>query len=246
MDTSEPSTNGTSATNLYRLSSLLNSTEYAKLAEETCAAFESEMLQYPWLFASFMPSVVAGRLGVKGTIIIEPEVVVTGDATESVSATKKFSVRGGLSTTAKISSKTTWLKQRNTLLSDLSVSSSGKKRVMICENGICREEGMDMSSLGEMLPTNELEIKTALAAVPDLAAASVPEALPSTSADVSTVLAVEPFLEPTSQSEPAAPVVPEETKKVVSEQTVVPVTVAESATAEHTTQKVSKDSIPSL
>ncbi|KAI9047032.1 hypothetical protein LZ554_009106 [Drepanopeziza brunnea f. sp. 'monogermtubi'] len=69
MDTSEPSTNGTSASNLYRLSSLLNDLTYAEKAKQTLACFESEMLQYPWLFASFMPSVVASQLGVRSVVV---------------------------------------------------------------------------------------------------------------------------------------------------------------------------------
>lgn len=69
MDSSEPSTNGTSAANLYRLSSLLNDDSYSRKAKETIAGFESELLQYPWLFASFMPSIVAGQLGVKGVVV---------------------------------------------------------------------------------------------------------------------------------------------------------------------------------
>jgi len=73
MDTSEPSTNGISASNLYRLSSFLNDQNYEKRAKETVLGFESETLQYPWLFASFMPSVVAGHFGVRGTVVANAE-----------------------------------------------------------------------------------------------------------------------------------------------------------------------------
>ncbi|KFZ06969.1 hypothetical protein V501_06900, partial [Pseudogymnoascus sp. VKM F-4519 (FW-2642)] len=63
MDASEPSTNGVSASNLFRLASLLGDDKYEALAKETVGAFEAEIMQYPWLFGSFMPSVVAGVTG---------------------------------------------------------------------------------------------------------------------------------------------------------------------------------------
>ncbi|KFY28487.1 hypothetical protein V493_02910, partial [Pseudogymnoascus sp. VKM F-4281 (FW-2241)] len=68
MDASEPSTNGVSASNLFRLASLLGDDKYETLAKETVGAFEAEIMQYPWLFGSFMPSVVAGVTGVRGVI----------------------------------------------------------------------------------------------------------------------------------------------------------------------------------
>ncbi|OAF58610.1 hypothetical protein VC83_04954 [Pseudogymnoascus destructans] len=68
MDASEPSTNGVSASNLFRLASLLGDDKYEALAKETVGAFEAEIMQYPWLFGSFMPSVVAGLTGVRGVV----------------------------------------------------------------------------------------------------------------------------------------------------------------------------------
>ncbi|KFY78521.1 hypothetical protein V499_02344, partial [Pseudogymnoascus sp. VKM F-103] len=68
MDASEPSTNGVSASNLFRLASLLGDDKYEALAKETVSAFEAEIMQYPWLFGSFMPSVVAGVTGVRGVV----------------------------------------------------------------------------------------------------------------------------------------------------------------------------------
>src|SRR4051812_49194919 len=130
MDASEPSTNGISASNLYRLSSLLNDTTYSQKAKETIAGFESEMLQYPWLFASFMPSVVAGHLGVKGT-------VVSGSGRERIKEYEK-QPRGGLATFAKLEGENKWLRERNSLLTNW--GKDGKTRILVCEHNTCREE----------------------------------------------------------------------------------------------------------
>lgn len=144
MDASEPSTNGISASNLYRLSSLLNDTSYAQKAAETVAGFESEMLQYPWLFASFMPSIVAGHLGIKAT-------VVSGQGRERIKEYEK-QPRGGLTTFAKLGEGNTWLRERNSLLSDW--GRDGKTRILVCENGACREEEvLDLDEVKEALPT---------------------------------------------------------------------------------------------
>lgn len=68
MDNAEPSANGVSASNLFRLGSLLEDENYGKLARSTITAFEAEIMQYPWLFSSFMPGIVAANLGVKGVV----------------------------------------------------------------------------------------------------------------------------------------------------------------------------------
>jgi len=73
MDNAEPSTNGISATNLFRLASLLDDENYEKIARGTLSAFEAEIMQYPWLFGSFMPAIVAAAVGVKGIIRVGPE-----------------------------------------------------------------------------------------------------------------------------------------------------------------------------
>jgi hypothetical protein len=156
MDASEPSTNGVSASNLYRLSSFFNSnstpTSYSKLAKETVLSFESEMLQYPWLFSSFMPSIVAGNLGVRG-------VVVGGNPEDSsVQRIKAFEKqpRGSLGSFIRLR-EGSWLKERNVLLSDF--GRDGHLRVTVCENGVCTEErevGSDLEDgediLEEALP----------------------------------------------------------------------------------------------
>jgi uncharacterized protein YyaL (SSP411 family) len=136
MDTSEPSTNGTSASNLYRLSSLLNDDSYATKAKQTVVGFESETLQYPWLFASFMPSIVAGHLGLKGIVVSQGN-EKDGNGNKKVKEFEK-APRGGLGTFARLDSSSTWLRERNGLLKDFGLD--GKTKILICENGACREE----------------------------------------------------------------------------------------------------------
>lgn len=156
MDTSEPSTNGTSASNLYRLSSLLDDSTYAQKAKETISSFESEILQYPWLFASFMPSVVASHLGVRGVVVSAGLGRKEDDKSSSgVLRIKEFekSPRGGLGTFIKIDESNSWLRERNTLLKEF--GKDGKGRVLICEGGVCREEGLDDQPKQEQEPNQE-------------------------------------------------------------------------------------------
>ncbi|KAF1810069.1 hypothetical protein P152DRAFT_451448 [Eremomyces bilateralis CBS 781.70] len=84
MDTAEPSANGMTAQNLFRLSALLTrvsarrgsthdpapsthaqqSNRYDRLAKRTLLAFEAEAMQHPGLFASLLEAVVMAREGV--------------------------------------------------------------------------------------------------------------------------------------------------------------------------------------
>lgn len=149
MDASEPSTNGTSISNLFRLSSALNDDRYARLARESLAAFESEVLQYPWLFGTFMPGVVASRLGVRG-------VVMTGSTLSQLHArarTWSNRARGSLGSLVVVEDSsaarpaTHWLRQRNTLLADLQPGPAGSVRTWICEGKTCRE---DVDAVGDV------------------------------------------------------------------------------------------------
>jgi uncharacterized protein YyaL (SSP411 family) len=166
MDTSEPSTNGISASNLYRLSSFLNDQKYEKRAKETVLGFESETLQYPWLFASFMPSVVAGHFGVRGTVVANAE-EGEGVGGKRIKEFEK-SPRGVLGTFVRLDKVgNEWLRERNELLRSFGLD--GKARVLICEGGVCREEGLsnveaqegggerglDVRKLADALPKTE-------------------------------------------------------------------------------------------
>jgi len=85
-----------------------------------------------------MPSIVAGHLGLKG-------VVVAGDGTghAKIKAFEK-QPRGGLGTFAKLDTSSSWLRQRNSLLKDFGLD--GRPRVMTCEGGVCREEGLETTT----------------------------------------------------------------------------------------------------
>lgn len=143
MDSSEPSTNGISACNLYRLSSMLNDTSYAELAAQTLNAFEAETMQHPHLFSSFMPAIVASKLGVKGRITILPPGMDKEDR-NTVEPSK------GLASVVvlKEGDEESWLRKRNNLLTDLPKTKDGKPRTLICEGGVCKEmdELLDLES----------------------------------------------------------------------------------------------------
>ncbi|KAH8201830.1 hypothetical protein TruAng_004004 [Truncatella angustata] len=70
MDTSLPSDNAVSASNLFRLGSLRENVTFTRYAQETVNAFEAEILQYPYLFPGLMTNVVASKLGVKSYVSV--------------------------------------------------------------------------------------------------------------------------------------------------------------------------------
>ncbi|OJD31859.1 uncharacterized protein BKCO1_4400078 [Diplodia corticola] len=144
MDNAEPSTNGISAANLYRLGALLEDADYVKRAKETCGAFEAEILQHPFLFPSMLGGIVALRLGVKS-------IVVTGKGENVEKAIKK--ARSGISTNTTVARlgegvKSEWLRKRNEVFKHLDVKAP---RVQVCEGGVCKDE-LDMSDMGKALP----------------------------------------------------------------------------------------------
>ncbi|KAM0562710.1 hypothetical protein ACHAPJ_001547 [Fusarium lateritium] len=63
MDTSLPSTNAVSVSNLFRLADLLSDEDLAVKARQTINAFEVEVVQHPWLFPGLLGGVVTARLG---------------------------------------------------------------------------------------------------------------------------------------------------------------------------------------
>lgn len=134
MDGAEPSTNGVSASNLYRLGSVLEDASYTSMAQRTCEAFNTEMTQHPFLFSSMMSSVVAGRLGHMRSIVIcgKDEAVKT--------AVAKSRLRLKVNTTvARLggSAKHNWLRKRNELIAAMNPD---RNSVQVCEGGVCKEE----------------------------------------------------------------------------------------------------------
>ena len=133
MDNAEPSTNGVSASNLYRLGSLFEDESYTALARRTCTAFATEMTQHPFVFTTMMSSVVAGRLGVRS-------VVICGEGEDVDAAVTKSRLRLKPNTTvARLGggAKSKWLKGRNKLLAAMK---EDKPSVQVCEGGVCKEE----------------------------------------------------------------------------------------------------------
>lgn len=102
-----------------------------------------------------MPSIVAGHLGVKG-------VVVSGSGDQKIKEFEK-QPRGGLGTFARLDDTSTWLRERNSLLENFGVD--GQTRILVCENGACREENLvadsavkeaiDLSGIASSLPAQE-------------------------------------------------------------------------------------------
>jgi uncharacterized protein YyaL (SSP411 family) len=130
MDTAQPSTNGVSADNLFRLAALLNDGTYAARARETVNAFEVEILQYPWLFVGLLAAVVTARLGVVGVVALGDRGAAshyaggTGDASGSavsgevdrMAKMPRAETRAVLSLSRPLS---TWLAERNPALVEL-------------------------------------------------------------------------------------------------------------------------------
>lgn len=129
MDNAEPSTNGVSAKNLFRLASLLNDEALETKARKTVRAFEVEIGQHPGLFTGLMGGVVCCRLGLRG-------IMISGDGEEAKEAVQRLRgmVRPG-STLLRVGGGVddTWIKQRNELVKDL----GQRGMVQVCEGGQC-------------------------------------------------------------------------------------------------------------
>lgn len=132
MDNAEPSVNGVSARNLFRLGSLFDDAEYETMARRTVAAFEVEMGQHPGLFSGMMASVVAATQGMKG-------IMVVGEGEAAEEAVRKFHASVAPNCTvlrvggAGVQSE--WLRGRNGLLTHVDGS---KEMVQLCEGGVCK------------------------------------------------------------------------------------------------------------
>ena len=131
MDNAEPSVNGVSASNLYRLGSLLNDEEYTKMARRTVACFEVEIEQHPGLFSGILSSVVASRLGMKGVMVVGD-----GEAAQAVLKNARGKVRPNY-TVLRIGggANSEWLRSRNELVKDLDET---RDMVQLCEGQTCR------------------------------------------------------------------------------------------------------------
>ena len=134
MDGAEPSTNGVSASNLWRLGSVLDDESYIKLAKKTCEAFSTEITQHPFLFSSMMSSVIAGRLGGMKSVVI------CGEGKQVQKAISQSRLRLKVNTTIArlgVEASSDWLRNRNALVKAMTPS---KASMQVCEGGVCKEE----------------------------------------------------------------------------------------------------------
>lgn len=130
-DGAEPSTNGISALNLYRLASFFSDEQYKKYAKSTLEAFEAEINEHSFLYASLLNAVVWERLGGR-------EVTVVGEGNDLDAAVAVLRSRLKSSTTVIRlggGAKSEWLTSRNEPLGAVDAS---KKMIQICEKGQCR------------------------------------------------------------------------------------------------------------
>jgi uncharacterized protein YyaL (SSP411 family) len=133
MDNAEPSANGVSATNLFKLSALLDDSKYSELATRTAKAFEVEMVQHPGLFTGLMSTVVNSNLDIKPIVISGTE---SSSEVQTALEQLRQLVRPG-STIVRLGgdSKSDWLRQRNELLSSID---KDKDMVQVCEGTSCK------------------------------------------------------------------------------------------------------------
>jgi uncharacterized protein YyaL (SSP411 family) len=133
MDNAEPSANGVSATNLIRLSSLLDDGSYAQIATRTAKAFEVEMVQHAGLFTGLMGVVVNSRLGVKPIVISGAE---CSSEVQSALRQLRQMIRPN-STVVRLGgdSKSEWLRQRNELLGSVDLN---RDMIQVCEGTSCK------------------------------------------------------------------------------------------------------------
>ncbi|KAF3941252.1 hypothetical protein ABW19_dt0209285 [Dactylella cylindrospora] len=147
MDSAEPSTNGVSAANLYRLGSLLGDSSLSALALKTCLAFSTELMQHPFLFSSILPSIVASNLGT-GSVIL------AGKKSDPTIIAYRNKLRTKLLTNTSIvlvdptekSDDITWLLGKNEILRESLKGTETKPRIQICENQRC----VDSSKLEDL------------------------------------------------------------------------------------------------
>lgn len=152
LDSQEPSTNGTSANNLFRLATILGDSKLEKYAHLTCSAFSTELLQHPFLFSSLMPSIVASNLGMRS-------VVLAGSPEDPTIAMHLRKLRTKLLTNTTLvqldpanNESFEWLLNRNTLYKELlrMTKEGGKPVVQVCEGTKCLD-AFDMSDIESVL-----------------------------------------------------------------------------------------------
>lgn len=139
MDSTEPSPNNISASNLHRLAALLSDADYAKVAVATAQAFEAEVEQFPWCFVGLLDAVVWERCGGVGVVVVGEGGPADADGEGVVQRLRK-QVGVGRTVVKLGDGLGTWLRGRNQLLKTLDLN---RDSVWICQGGSCRE-GLDV------------------------------------------------------------------------------------------------------
>ena len=112
-----------------------------------------------------MPSVVAGHFGVRGTVVANAE-EGEGVGGKRIKEFEK-SPRGVLGTFVRLDKVgNEWLRERNELLRSFGLD--GKARVLICEGGVCREEGLSNVEAQEGGGEGGLDVRKLADALPNV------------------------------------------------------------------------------
>ncbi|KAK7749286.1 hypothetical protein SLS62_008255 [Diatrype stigma] len=130
VDNAEPSINGVSASNLFRLAALLNDTGYEKKAKQTLVAHAGAIRGFPAGYSGMMSSLIASKLGMGNLVVSGQGAGVDAMVRryhESVTPRHTL-VRIGMDTQSE------WLCRRNTFVGN---SDPQLGMVQLCESGVC-------------------------------------------------------------------------------------------------------------
>jgi len=142
MDAAEPSTNGVAACNLHRLAALFSDDIYASLARSTLAAFGTEIIQHPFLYAGMLSSVVAGRVGVRSVVFCGEGEAVNAAVGRARLRARPNTVVVRLSEGGGV--KCQWIRERNPLFKSMDVR---KEKIQVCADGVCKEEVFELGDV---------------------------------------------------------------------------------------------------
>jgi hypothetical protein len=158
MDTSLPSTNGVSASNLFRLGIQFADSRYVALARETVNAFEIEAWHHPWLFPGLMPGIVALRLRGESWILMSsseeegsgPKANGDGGGVSEDQLLRALytAPRGGVRGVVRVGGKDDWVVSRNPKLKAWFEDGGDKKGIggVLCED----EKGYRALTTGDL------------------------------------------------------------------------------------------------
>lgn len=142
MDSTEPSANSLSTSNLHRLSSLLQEPKYTETAKNVVRAFEAELVQYPFCFAGMLASVVIGEVSMRSILLITGRTGVGEQATELMREVRRRMGTGVGRTIVKVGSGDGWLAERHgVVLGAANPTRSEGWKVVVCDGRtkVCRD-----------------------------------------------------------------------------------------------------------